>query len=86
MYTYIYIYTCMCVCIYIYIYTCPHPAIPVARLLLVFLCCSVFSSIWGNPEVRGGDNLFGFYRRWRCTTAGSRARRTRCSRRPALRY
>ena len=39
--------------------TCPHPPIPVARLLLVCLCFSVFSSIWGNLEVGGGENFLG---------------------------
>ena len=40
--------------------TYPHPQIPAARLFFVILCFSIFSSTWGNPEVGGGDNLFGF--------------------------
>ena len=36
--------------------TYPHPPIPAARLLLVILCFSAFSSTRGNPEVGGGDS------------------------------
>ena len=43
--------------------TYPHPPIPVARLLLGFLCFPVCSSMWGNPEVGGGDNISGSYDR-----------------------
>ena len=37
--------------------TYPHPRIPVARPLLVFLCRSMFSSTRGDLEVGGGDNF-----------------------------
>ena len=41
--------------------SCPHPPIPAARLLFVFLRRSVFFlSTWGKAEVGGGDNLLGF--------------------------
>ena len=39
--------------------TYPHSRIPAARLFFVILCFSVFSSTWGNPEVRGGDHFLG---------------------------
>ena len=35
--------------------------LPAARLFFVILCYPVFSSTWGNPEVGGGDKLFGSY-------------------------
>ena len=41
--------------------TYPRPPIPAARLLLVSLCFSMFSSTCGNPEVGGGDNFLGSY-------------------------
>ena len=35
--------------------------IPATRLFFGFLCFSVFSSTWGNPEVGGVDKLLGSY-------------------------
>ena len=34
---------------------------PPARIFVVFPCFSVFSCMWGNPEVGGGDNCSGSY-------------------------
>ena len=45
--------------------TYPNPPIPAARLFLVFLCFSMFSSAWGNPEVQGGD--LGFLEKLRAS-------------------
>ena len=41
--------------------TYPHSRIPVARLFFLIMLFSVLCSTWGNPEVGGGDNLFGSY-------------------------